>query len=76
MTSIQLTNIPEDVLDRLKTRANYHGHSVEEEALAILEKSVGRGKMEIEDLHRYVQSIDLRTPDDATRIIRDARDRV
>lgn len=76
MPSLSVKNVPEDLLHRLRARAKRHHRSLQNELLLILDAAVDRREETgIEDLHHYVQELNLRTPDESTALIRGDRDR-
>jgi len=76
MPSLSVKNVSEDLLHRLRARAKGHHRSLQKELLLILDAAVGgREETGIEDLHGYVQELNLRTPDESTALIRGDRDR-
>src|SRR5660397_275146 len=76
MPSLSVKKVPEDLLHRLRARAQRHHRSLQKELLLILDAAVGgREDTGIEDLHGYVQELNLRTPDESTALIRGDRDR-
>lgn len=74
--SLTIRNIPRAVLERLRTRAGRHRRSMQGEVLAILESAAAEAPLRrsaAEILHR-IRGLGVRTPDEATDMIRDDRD--
>ena len=42
MADMLIPNVPDDLVDRLKTEARHHGRSIEAEALEAIQRGVGR----------------------------------
>ncbi len=75
MGQVTIRNLPEDVIRRLKLKAEIHGHSLEQELRNILGREAGltvEEKLTLVDSVRAMQQKPLTT--DSTDIIRQYRD--
>jgi plasmid stability protein len=74
--NLSIKNAPDDVVRRLRQRAERHHRSLQGELLAIIEEAV-RPEQELSpaELLAEVRRLGLRTPGDSASIIRADRDR-
>ena len=75
MGQVTIRNLPEDIIRRLKLKAEIHGHSLEQELRNILGREAGltvEEKLTLVDSVRAMQQKPLTT--DSTDIIRQYRD--
>jgi antitoxin FitA len=74
--NLSIKNAPDEVVRRLRRRAERHHRSLQGELLAILEEAV-RSQRELgpAELLAEVRRLGLRTPADSAAIIRADRDR-
>jgi plasmid stability protein len=74
--NLSIKNAPDDVVRRLRERAERHHRSLRGELLAIIEEAV-RPEQELSpaELLAEVRRLGLRTPGDSVAIIRADRDR-
>ena len=74
--NLSIKNAPDEVVQRLRQRAERHHRSLQGELLAIIEEAV-RPDQELSpaELLAEVRRLGLRTPGDSTAIIRADRDR-
>lgn len=74
--SLSIKNVPEEVLQRLRTRAERNRRSLQKELLAIVEAAAfEKPEMTLEELAQRAREMGLSSPDQATRWIREDRDR-
>ena len=74
--NLSIKNAPDDVVERLRRRAERHHRSLQGELLVIIEEAVrGEETLTPAELLAEVRRLDLRTPADSTSIIRTDRDR-
>ena len=66
--------MPDELLERLRSRASAHHRSLQGELLAILESALLGQPLTVEEAERRLRALDLKTGDDATAIIRAERD--
>ena len=73
--SLSIKNVPEEVLGRLRARAERNHRSLQQELLVIIEvAALEEGELTVDELAEYVSLIGLSTPDQTTQWIREARD--
>jgi antitoxin FitA len=76
-TNLSIKNAPDEVVERLRLRAVRNHRSLQGELLAIIEEAVRPAApkpLTIDELLARVRRLGLRTPDEATAMIRDDRD--
>ena len=74
MPSLTIKNIPDEMLTRLRERAQGNHRSLQGELMAILEESVQPKGLSIAEVRKMVKDLGLKTGDDSTRWIRELRD--
>lgn len=68
---LSVKHVPDDVAERLRTRAKRHNRSQQSELLSILEQAaIVRNKMTIQELLDKGRARGLSTPDESTAWIR------
>jgi plasmid stability protein len=73
--NLSIKNAPDEIVRRLRERADRHHRSLQGELLAILEASVRfEERLSPEDLLAEVQRLGLRTPSESAAMIRADRD--
>jgi plasmid stability protein len=73
--SLSIKDVPEEVLERLRTRAERNHRSLQKELLAIVEAAaLEESEITVDELVEYVESLGLSTPDVSTAWIRELRD--
>ncbi len=74
-THLSVKNVPDEVLQRLKARAERHHRSLQGELLSILEEAVAADAiLEPEEVLRRVSERALTTPSESVQMIRGDRD--
>ena len=74
--NLSIKNAPDEVVQRLRQRAERHHRSLQGELLAIIEEAVRPDRaLSPAELLAEVRRLDLRTPPDSAAIIRADRDR-
>jgi plasmid stability protein len=74
-TNLSIKNAPDDVVARLRQRAAKHHRSLQGELLAIIEEAVHRPERStIDEVLMRVRRLGLRTPAEATAMVRAHRD--
>jgi plasmid stability protein len=72
--TLSIKDVPEDLADALRDRAKKNHRSIQGELMAILEQNLrGHPFRAIAFLDR-IRALGLDTPEEATRIVREARD--
>ena len=74
MPSLSIKNIPEELLERLRTQAKRHHRSLQGEVMAILEESTAPKKLSLEQFRQRIGELGIKTPDQSTAWIRELRD--
>jgi plasmid stability protein len=73
--NLSIKNAPDEIVRRLRERANRHHRSLQGELLAILEASVRfEERLSPDDLLAEVRRLGLRTPSESAAMIRADRD--
>ena len=73
--SLSIKNVPDDVVKRLKDRAERHHRSLQGELMAILEEAIGASKpLTPDDVLSEVRRLGLSTPREAAAMVREDRD--
>jgi antitoxin FitA len=75
--NLSIKNAPDDVVERLRRRAERHHRSLQGELLAIIEAAAREGQADTAaaDVLAEVRRLGLRTPREAAVLIRSDRDR-
>ena len=74
--NLSIKNAPDDIVHRLRRRAERHHRSLQSELLAIIEEAVRREQeLSPAELLAEVRRLGLSTPADSRSIIRASRDR-
>lgn len=74
--NLSIKNAPDEVVQRLRQRAERHHRSLQGELLAIIEEAVKEERgLSPRELLAEVRRLELRTPTEAAAIIRADRDR-
>ena len=73
--SLSIKDVPEEILERLRARADRNHRSLQKELLTIVEAAaLEESELSVDDLVEYVRNLGLSTPDEATGWIRELRD--
>ncbi len=72
--SLSIKNVPDDLAQKLRERAKRNHRSLQGELLAILEEGVEKRTLTPEEVLREVRALGIKTPDEATKMIREMRD--
>ena len=73
--TLSIKNAPDDIVRRLKQRAQRHHRSLQGEMLAILEDAVSPQRtLSPQDVLSEIQRLGLRTSSDAASVVRSDRD--
>ncbi len=73
-STLSIKNVPDDVLQRLRGRANRNHRSLQGELLAMLDAYLGSAPLSLNELSRHVQRLGLQTRGDSTLMVREDRD--
>jgi plasmid stability protein len=73
--SLSIKNVPDEMVRRLRKRAESHHRSLQGELMAILEEAAGSsGRLTPHEVLADVRRLRLKTPRGAARMIREDRD--
>ena len=73
--SLSITNVPDEMVRRLKERAARHHRSLQGELMAILEEAMGASRpLTPDEVLTRVRQLGLSTPRDVVAMIREDRD--
>lgn len=73
--SLSIKDVPEEILQRLRARAQKNHRSLQKELLAIVEAATfEEAEMTVDEFVEHVRASGLSTPDEATAWIRELRD--
>ena len=74
--NLSIKNVPDDIADRLRERAERNHRSLQGELLAIIEEaSMTRRQMDVTEVRARVKALGIKFTEDSTDIIRADRDR-
>ena len=74
--NLSIKNVPDDVAQRLRERAERNHRSLQGELLSIIEEAVAtRRQLDVTEIREKVRKLGIRTFDDSTDLIRADRDR-
>lgn len=75
MPSLSIKNVPEELVERLRSRAKGHHRSLQGEIMVILEEAtLAPPRLTVAELRDRVRRLGLRTGDESTAWIREDRD--
>lgn len=70
MVNLSIKNVPEELAEYLRQRAEENNRSLQGELLTILEESMERKRATLDQIADHVEKNDLRTEDNAVETIR------
>jgi len=71
--SLSIKNVPEEIVARLRERAQKNHRSLQGELMALLEGAVNPEKLSVEELSDEIDALGLKTGDEAAEMIRELR---
>jgi len=74
MVDLSIKNVPDEIAELLRQRAKRNNRSLQGELKTILEESVTGSSISLDEAHRRIRELDLRTDEEAVGIIRSRRD--
>ena len=74
LMNMSIKNVPDDIVERLRERAQRNHRSMQGEMLAILEEAVGQRRLSVQEAIQEIKKLDFRTGDQSTAWIREDRD--
>jgi plasmid stability protein len=72
--SLSIKNVSDELAQAVREQAARHHRSLQGELLHILETAVRPQPFQASTLWRQIQGLELTTPDEATRLVREDRD--
>lgn len=72
--NLSIKNVPDDVVQRLRTRARRGHRSLQGELLTILEEAVMNEKLTVAQVAEVLRNLDFHTDSDSVEMIREDRD--
>jgi len=73
--NLSITNVPDELAERLRSQAAQHHRSLQGHLLAILEEAAGKSeRVTPEDILRRVRELKVRTEEDTVSMVRSDRD--
>jgi plasmid stability protein len=72
--SLSIKNVPEEIVAKLREKAQKNHRSLQGELMALIEEAVSPAKLSVEELADEIDALGLKTPDEAAEIIRELRD--
>jgi len=73
--NLSIKNVPDEILERLRRRAASHHRSLQGELMVIIEQGVlSEERLTVDEVIAQVRKLGVRTPTEATRMIRMDRD--
>lgn len=72
--SLSIKNVPDELVEGLRSRAKLNHRSLQNELLAILEETVAPERLSVDELYSEIDALGFTSPDESTRIIRELRD--
>jgi plasmid stability protein len=72
--SLSIKNVPEEIVARLRERAQKNHRSLQGELMALLEEAVNPQKLSVEELADEIDALGMKTEDEAAEMIRELRD--
>lgn len=73
-TNLLIENVPQEIVEKLRSRGEVHGRTVQDEVLAILEEAVKPRRLTVDEVYEKGKELGLRTGDDSVWMIREDRD--
>ena len=72
--NLSVKNVPEHIVEELRSRAKRHHRSLQGELMAILEEAATPQKLSLDEAEKRLKALGFRTSDDSTAWIRELRD--
>ena len=72
--NLSIKKVPDELAERLRERAKGNHRSIQGELMSILEDTLAPRNLTMEEAHRMVKALGLKTSDESTAIIRELRD--
>lgn len=74
--NLSIKNVPDELAERLRRRAEQSHRSLQGELMTILTEAVGRpsGRLSVQEARRRVAELGLQTPAESAAMVREDRD--
>lgn len=72
--NLSVKNVPDELAEKVRERAERHHRSLQGEMMAILEEAVGPRKFSVDEAEKRLQSLTFQTADESTAWVREQRD--
>ena len=72
--NLSVKNVPSDLVEKLRKRAQRHHRSLQGELMTILEEATGPTKLSVDEAEERLRALGFRTGDDSTAWVRELRD--
>ena len=73
-TNLSVKNVPDEVMEKLRSRAKRHHRSLQGELMVILEEATGPEGLSLDEAERRLSALSFGTGDDSTAWVRTLRD--
>jgi len=73
--TFSIKDVPEELAEALRERARLHHRSLQGEMLAMIEAHVGARPFQARALWSRVRKLEISSPDESVRMVREDRDR-
>lgn len=74
MVDLSIKDVPEEIAELLRQRAERNNRSLQGELKTILEETVSSSTISLDEAQRRIKALDLETDEGAVEIIRSLRD--
>jgi plasmid stability protein len=74
MPNVSIKNVPEEIMESLRTQAKRHHRSLQGELIAILEEAVQPKRLTVADVHLMIVESGIETQRESVQMIREDRD--
>lgn len=72
--NLSIKNVPEEMVEQLRSRARAKHRSLQGELMAMIEESLAPERSSVSDVGRQVAAMGYHTADEAVRMVREDRD--
>ena len=74
MPSLSIKNVPEELMERLRARAELHHRSLQGELMSILEEGLKSRSLTVREVHQRVKALGVKTGPESVSMVREDRD--
>ena len=72
-TNVSVKNVPDGVIEKLRTRAKHHHRSLQGELMVILEEAADTKAVSVDEAESNLKSLGFKTGDESVRWVRELR---